>query len=188
RMDRPLLEHVSGGQVASQLDARYALWDEASGRWVFHDGVERDFSGLKAREEPFSSRVSDLAVPPRRLIPRERNPDEMSLRELLAYSRGVRRLGLPTLHLSVAAHRKLSYPFANLIICALGIPVALRLGRAGKPVAFFTALSVSFLYLWVIELSCALGDGGVLPPAVAAWAPNLFFGACAALLLSRFQD
>ena len=187
RMERPVLERVSGRGVESQLDAQYALWDAARGRWMFYDGVERRFDPGSVREKVFSKQESDLAVPPRNLIPRARNPDEMSLREMRAYAERIQHLGLSTRELRVAACSKLAYPFANLVICALGIPVALKLRRAGKAVTFFTALSLSFFYLWVIELSRALGNSGALAPATAAWAANVIFGACAALLLRRSE-
>jgi lipopolysaccharide export LptBFGC system permease protein LptF len=42
-------------------------------------------------------------------------------------------------------------------------------------------LAISY---WVtISISAALGAGGLLPPLLAAWAPNLLFGAAAAYLL-----
>ena len=35
----------------------------------------------------------------------------------------------------------------------------------------------------MISVSAALGAGGAMPPAIAAWAPNLLFGAGAAYLV-----
>jgi len=81
----------------------------------------------------------------------------MSLRELLDYSRRMRRLGVPVTPLIVAAHAKTSYPFTNVVLCALGIPIALRLRRSPKAVSFCVAMVLSFFYLWVMELAKALG-------------------------------
>ena len=84
-----------------------------------------------------------------------------------------------------ALHQKVAYPFTNPILCALGIPIALRLRRARRPVAFAAALAVSFAYLWSIEMAWMLGKSGSLAPPLAAWLPNLAFGPLAAGLCWR---
>ena len=127
-----------------------------------------------------------MDLSPRTLIPRTVDPDEMSLLELLSYSRRMRRLGVPVTQLRVAAHAKLAYPFTNVILCALGIPIALRLRRSPMVVNFCVAMALSFLFLWFMELGKALGSGGYLPPMAAAWIPNLVFGAVAAWFIRRW--
>jgi lipopolysaccharide export system permease protein len=185
RMDRPILEKVGSSGLERQLDARHALWDAGLGCWVFYDGVERHFSDGVVREEAFAWRKSELTAPPRSLIPRARNPDEMSLREIRRYSERISHLGEPVRQLRMAACTKVAYPFANLVVCALGIPIALRLRRAGKFISFFAALAVSFLYIWLMEIGRALGNGGRVPPIAAAWLANLLFAALAVWLLRR---
>lgn len=187
RMERPLLERMGPSGIVSQLDAQSALWDAAKGRWVFKNGVERRFSGGKATERPFEEKDSDLSVPPRSLIPRAKNPDEMSLRELRLHAERASHLGESSRALRVAAQGKLSYPLTNLVICALGIPIALRLRRSSKVANFSAALGVSFLYLWVIEIGRALGTAGQVPPFVAAWAPNALFAGLALGLIRRYD-
>lgn len=183
RMDRPMLETVGPLGVERQLDAKFALWDGLGGRWVFYEGVERTFSEGRAAETPFAKKSSDLDIAPRHLVPRTTNPDEMSLREMRVYAERISQLGIPRREFEIAAHAKVAYPFVNFVICALGIPVALRLRRSAKAVSFVAALVCSFLYLWLIEVSRALATGGVMPPAVAAWAPNLLFAGLAAGLM-----
>jgi lipopolysaccharide export system permease protein len=188
RMDRPVLEDVGPDGVARQLDALSAVWAPAEGRWVFLKGVERVFTEGRMRETAFARKVSDLGLSPRTLIPRTVDPDEMSLRELIPYYRRMRRLGVPVTQLRVAAHAKLAYPFTNVILCALGIPIALRLRRSPKVVNFFVAMALSFLFLWFMELGKALGASGRLPPMASAWIPNLVFAVLAVVLLRRWAD
>jgi lipopolysaccharide export system permease protein len=186
RLERPVLEDLGPEGVTRQLDALQASWDDALGRWVFFNGVERTFDQGVMREASFARRVSELDLSPRTLIPRTVDPDEMSLRELLSYTQRMRRMGVSVTQLRVAAHAKLAYPFSNLILCALGIPIALRLRRSPNVVNFCVAMALSFLFLWVMELGKALGSGGALPPVAAAWTPNLVFGGLAAELIRRW--
>ncbi|MDD5629713.1 MAG: LptF/LptG family permease [Elusimicrobia bacterium] len=186
RLLRPVLEEVGPDGLARQLDAMSAVWDGQLGRWVFQKGVERTFDKGVMREKPFTRKISDLSLAPRALIPRTVDPDEMSLWELIRYYRRMRRLGVPVTPLRVAAHAKLAYPFTNVILCALGIPIALRLRRSPQVVNFCVAMALSFLFLWFMELGKALGAGGRLPPMAAAWVPNLLFGGLAAFLIKRW--
>jgi lipopolysaccharide export system permease protein len=186
-MQRPLLERVTKAGVASQLDAQTARWNPKTSSWDFFNGVERTFSDGTVSESVFAKKASDLALPPREMIPRTRKPDEMSLRELREYARQTVHLGESARELNVAAYTKVAYPFTNFVICALGIPVALRLRKAGKAFTFFTALGVSFLFLWVMEVGRALGNSGTVPPMAAAWTANVLF-AGAALALLRKSD
>ncbi|MBI4375799.1 MAG: LptF/LptG family permease [Elusimicrobia bacterium] len=187
RMERPILEIVRLSGIERQLDAKLALWDAGLGVWVFYDGVERRFEREAIVEKPFSELRSELAISPRQLATNPKKPEEMSLGELRRHSRLVARLGLPTRPVQVAVHDKIAYPFTNLVICALGIPLAMRLRQAGRVLSFSAALILSFLYLWFIEVGRALGQSGSFPPWVAAWIPNLAFGAVAFWLLNSSE-
>ena len=187
RLERPTLETVGPQGLEKQFDAELALWDAGARRWVFYNGVERRFGAGAPREEAFQKRASELSAPPAELIPRPQDPDEMSWRELRRYAARVSRLGVPVRDLDVAAYGKLAYPFTNIVICALGIPIALRLKRAARAVSFSAALGLSFFYFWVIEIGRALGTGGQLGPFTAAWSANILFGAAAVFLIRRYD-
>lgn len=187
KMERPIIETFGAGRVVSQLDAKYALWNSNLRHWVFYDGVSREFGEAGVVETPFKSRVSDIVEAPLELIPRPLNPDEMTLRQVRDYARRVGRYGGSPREYEVAAQAKIAYPFANIIVCALGIPLALRLRRSSRVVSFCTALGISFAYLWLMEIGRAFGVGGTLSPVAAAWAANAAFGAVALGLFWRFQ-
>jgi lipopolysaccharide export system permease protein len=189
RMNRPTLEQLGpeGEGVVSEIDAKCALWDAAAKRWVFHDGVEREFASNGVVEHPFSVLTSSFDVAPMDLIPRPINPDELTLRQTLSYSRRVGRFGGSPREYQVAAWTKVAYPFANLVICALGIPIALRLRKSSRVISFSGALGISFGYLWFMEIGRAMGVGGTLPPWAAAWSANALFGATAFILIRRWD-
>ncbi|HXT00421.1 MAG TPA: LptF/LptG family permease [Elusimicrobiota bacterium] len=187
RMNRPTLETLGDEGVTSQIDAKYALWDAAQKRWVFHDGVERDFGAQGVTERRFKDLTSTFDVPPMDLIPRPVSPDELTLRQVLSYSKRVGRFGGSPREYLVAAWTKIAYPFANLVICALGIPIALRLRKSSRVVSFCGALAISFAYLWCMEVGRAMGVAGTLPAWAAAWSANALFGATAFVLIERWD-
>ncbi|MBI3565501.1 MAG: LptF/LptG family permease, partial [Elusimicrobia bacterium] len=186
-MERPVLETMGPRGVVSQLDAKMAHWDPARRRWVFTEGVSRVFAEQGAVETSFKEFVSELDSPPSELIPRPTNPDELSLLEVRSYAKRVGRFGGSPREYEVAAQAKLAYPFANVVICALGIPIALRLRRSSRVISFCAALALSFAYLWFMEIARAMGVGGTLPPWAAAWAADAAFGSAALVLIRRWD-
>jgi lipopolysaccharide export system permease protein len=186
-MQGPTYEKMGAHGIEYQLDAKSALWDPAAKRWVFYDGVERIFGRTGVVEHPFKSKLSDLDPAPLELIPRALNPDELTLRQTRDYTRRVGRFGGSPREYEVAAWAKIAYPFANLVICALGIPIALRLRKSSRVVSFCGALAISFGYLWCMEVGRAMGVGGTLPPWAAAWAANVLFGTTAFFLIRRWD-
>lgn len=183
RMERPVMDYYLGGRLERQLDATEASWNAAAGVWMFKEGIERFFeTGKTPREKPFKSLQTDLDTPPLVLVPRRKNPDEMSLRETRRYLRQVRFLGASPREAQTAFHSKISYPFANLILCALGMPIALRLRRSHRAISASVALGVGLLYVWLMEMSKTLGVAGRVSPQMAAWAPHALFAGVAAWL------
>ncbi|OGR57365.1 MAG: hypothetical protein A2X36_04405 [Elusimicrobia bacterium GWA2_69_24] len=179
--ERPVMDYYNRRILRRQVDATEARWDKARGRWVFLEGVVRRYSedGALTSSKPFVELVSDLFTPPKALVPRRKSPDEMSIFETILEIRhleGVRRI---TRIEWTALHQKIAYPFTNVILCALGIPIALRFRQRSRSVAFTMALVVSALFLWFIEVGRMLGNSGSMPPLAAAWLPNGVFGALA---------
>jgi lipopolysaccharide export LptBFGC system permease protein LptF len=83
----------------------------------------------------------------------------------------------------VGAQRKLAYPFVTLIMTLIAIPFAVTMGRSGTMAGIAAGIGLAIAYWGANTLSAALGAGGALAPAIAAWAPNLIFGAGAIYLL-----
>ncbi|MFH2202028.1 MAG: LptF/LptG family permease [Elusimicrobiota bacterium] len=190
RMDRVVLDIYSRRGLRTQLDARRAHWDAARGVWVFADGVERRFdpvTGAVGAERAFVRQDSGLRTPPQLLKPSAQSPDTMSFFQIREYVARLRALGRPTHRALTGMHAKLAYPFTNLVLCALGIAVALRLRRVSRPVVFGAALVMSFFYIWLIEMGWYMGKAGRIPPLAAAWLANICFGALAVWMYRRID-
>ncbi len=188
-IERAILDDYSKNILTRQIDAENADWDGGLGRWIFKDGVVKTFDGKGALVSgvSFVHYESDLTVPPRKIVPTKKKPDEMSILEAHREVRRLASLGRSAREVSTAMHQKIAYPFTNIVLCLIGIPIALRLRRAPPPVAFAAALLVSFVYLWCIEFSWYLGKSGRVAPLLAAWFPNVSFGA-GAVWMSRRLD
>ena len=110
-------------------------------------------------------------------------PRFMGYRQLRAYTDVLREGGFDVLSQDVELARKLAFPFVTLIMTLLAVPFGATIGRSGAMGGIAVGIAVAISYWALISLFAALGKGGALPPMLAAWAPNMLFGAGAVYLL-----
>jgi lipopolysaccharide export system permease protein len=161
-------------RLARRIDAESCVFENDG--WVLHRFMEqiRQPDGEyrtafhESRPLPFGLRPEDLT----RVVKRS---EEMGFRELLGYIRKVEAEGYAATPYRVDLWAKIAFPFVCIILCLAGTGIALRALRDGMAVSIACGIGVAFLY-WVFYSFClSLGYGGMLPPAVAAWSPNLAF-------------
>ncbi|MCC6642675.1 MAG: LptF/LptG family permease [Deltaproteobacteria bacterium] len=85
-------------------------------------------------------------------------------------------------------HRRLALPLAPILFALVGVPLGLRRARGARSWGALLCIAVVFAYYAMLSLSQFLGGGGVLPPVVALWLPNLAFAALAVALLLRARS
>ncbi len=83
----------------------------------------------------------------------------------------------------VALQRKVAFPFVTIIMTVLAVPFAVTNGRRGAMYGVGIGIVLAITYWIAMSVSGALGAGGVMSPVLAAWAPNIIFGAAAGYLV-----
>jgi LPS export ABC transporter permease LptG len=119
--------------------------------------------------------------------PQVDRPSQLSSRGLKDYLTTAKRRGLDVSSLAVALQRKYAEPFSILVMAYLGIPLALSFGRRGTVIALCSAVAVSLAYWGIGGAFQQLGNHGLLPPAVAGWAPLIIFAAGGTYFLSKIR-
>jgi lipopolysaccharide export LptBFGC system permease protein LptF len=67
----------------------------------------------------------------------------------------------------------------------LGIPFCFRMGKRGSLYGVGIAVFLVTIFLLVFSTTNALGGIGLMPPFLAAWAPNVLFAGTGVYLLLR---
>ena len=75
----------------------------------------------------------------------------------------------------VEVHKKYAITVACLVFVLVGIPLALRFPRGGMGLVLGGGLGIFALYYISLTAGEPLADRGIIPPAVAMWAPNVMF-------------
>jgi LPS export ABC transporter permease LptG/LPS export ABC transporter permease LptF len=163
----------------------YATFDgerETKGQvtWQGGKGWQRDFEPRR-RFTPFTSQPIAMEGPG--YFAGER-PDEqyMSYRQLSEHVTSLQAGGFDVVPYVVALHRKLAFPFVTLIMALIAVPFAVTTGKRGAMYGIGAGIVLAILYWTAISVFGAVGAGGLMAPALAAWAPNIIFG-CAAMYL-----
>ncbi len=107
----------------------------------------------------------------------------MNVRELDTYVDELSASGFDVVQLVVALHRKISFPFVTLVFTLIAVPFAVTMGPRGALYGVGVGISLACSYWIVMSVFGAIGTAGLLAPILAAWAPNLLFGASATYLL-----
>jgi LPS export ABC transporter permease LptG/LPS export ABC transporter permease LptF len=156
----------------------------ADATWQAEHGWTRGFSSTGDPTHFTSFDSTRKVFEPAALFTTESpDPDFMSYTQLRTYTERLRASGLDVVKQQVALWRKLSFPFVTLIMTLLAVPFAVTIGRSGAMAGIGVAIGIAIVYWTTISVFAAMGAGGVMAPALAAWAPNLLFGAGALYLL-----
>ena len=125
--------------------------------------------------------------PPQVFRPTVDKPSQLSVLALSGYLKAAKQRGVDVSALALALQRKYVNPFSVLVMAFIGMPLALAFGRRGAIVALCVAVAVSVAYWGIGGGFQQLGNHGLLPPEVAAWAPAVIFAAAGTYFLSRVR-
>jgi LPS export ABC transporter permease LptF/LPS export ABC transporter permease LptG len=153
-------------------------------RWILDQGWEREF-GAGTEVRGFRT-FADVAAPFEAadyFVTEAREPELMNFGQLRGYIRELKSSGYNVLEHEVGLHRKIAFPFVTLVMTLIAVPFAVSTGRRGAMYGIGVGIVLALVYWVMISIFAAFGASGVLDPMLAAWAPNLIFGAAAAYLL-----
>jgi LPS export ABC transporter permease LptG/LPS export ABC transporter permease LptF len=155
-------------------------------RWMARRGWRRDFAGegrgrreaTQVRYTPFDERSVEIDPPAyfKSEVPDAEMMDYGQLRDYVAKLEASGSYVVPYL---VALQRKIAFPFVTVVMTLLALPFAVTTGRHGALYGIGIGIVLAIVYWIALSLFGALGAGGLLAPTLAAWAPNILFGAAA---------
>lgn len=161
--------------VQDRIYAKEASWREGS--WLLRAGWQRTFDpgGEVASFEEFVEKRVQLPVNPSRFMGDIKTPDQMNYGQLRDFIKDLDRRGYAVQELRVDLHEKIALPFVSVVMVVLGLPFAFRSGKKGSLYGIGLGIGLVVFYYATFAVLSALGEIGLLPPFLAAWAPNIIF-------------
>jgi LPS export ABC transporter permease LptG/LPS export ABC transporter permease LptF len=174
-------------QITHRITADRANWAENLGRWVYEQGWERSLNGsaIDNYRKFDATTFPQLAEQPAYFKKEIKQSSEMSYEELRKYIYDLEQSGFDVVRLRVQLQKKIAYPLITLVMAILAIPFAVSAGKRSAVAGVATAIGIGVVYWTINGLFEAMGNLSQLPPALAAWSPDLVFGFIGGYLILR---
>ncbi len=112
----------------------------------------------------------------------QRTTSEMNRENLKKNIDLFQRSGIKVNDLLIDYHLKLTMPLSALIFILIGTPLSLS-SKDSRSSSMILTIIIVFAYYLILSLSRSFGKNGAVPPLLAAWIPNMFFGLIGIALL-----
>jgi lipopolysaccharide export system permease protein len=184
RLD-PSMTHVERLTVGAR-----GIWSE-KGTMKIEAARTLDVTGRSSNSSVAFTAPKDVELtdgePPEVFKPLLNRPSHLSGRGLSDYLVTLKRRGMieaAPLY-AVALARRRSDPLMPLVMCLIGVPLALAFGRKSALSALGSAVASGLAFWGVTGGFQQLGIYGLLPAAIAAWSPLVIFLALGTYLMAR---
>ena len=179
----------SGPEYPSYIiTARNAAWDSTAG-WRLVNGTLHVLpdSTTDIAVSYDSLRDKNFVEDPVDLVAAPRAPEEMRYAELGRFIAALERSGGNANKLKVERALKIAIPITCIIIAFFGAPLATSTQRGGTAMGIGVSLATTVFFLMMVQITKAIGAGGVLHPTLAAWMPNALFALLGAVLMVKVR-
>jgi len=159
---------------------------QSSGGWVVENGWIRDF---QSEQDGFRSITKETFEFPekssyfQREILQPKESAKQTYLELKSYINYLSKSGYNATELYVELYKKISFPLSCLVMALLGVPFSFFTGKKGAFFGITASIAIAMSYWGVYSVFEQMGAYGLLLPLLAAWAPNILFGAAGLALL-----
>ena len=145
--------------------------------WLFDEGWVRAFEASEVLEyRHFDKPVIDYyPETPDYFESEYKLPDAMTYGELRKHIDEIEGSGQAVPDLEVELHKKISLPFASIVMSLVALPFSFRLGRRGTLYGVGIGIVLGMVFYALLAFTSTLGETGALPPLVAVWSPNIAF-------------
>jgi LPS export ABC transporter permease LptG/LPS export ABC transporter permease LptF len=142
-------------------------------KWEGEQGWMQDFTKNPPTWTPIARSPLPGIESPKYFATEQPDAQFMTVGELRRYIVELASSGFNTIPLEVELHRKLAFPFVTLVMTLLAVPFGVSVGRHGALYGIGLGIVIALCYWTLISAFVAIGRGGLLPPVLAGWAPNI---------------
>ena len=180
------LETYDGSSLVSVLEAANVTFNPETKRWTAPKYILRRFED---EHEVFEQRMSlDTLI--------NLNTDElghvgelvktMDIATLNTFIRQQREKGSDMIaQFEVERQSRYSYPISTFILTLIGVSLSSRKVRGGTSLHIGIGIVLCFSYILFGRFAEEFAKGGVLPPALSVWMPNVIFAVIAVYLYRK---
>ena len=175
-MSQVVVQEFEDGRLTSINSAKSAKW--INGSWWLNKGnvFEVNKDGEVNLLFKFDKQKITLDMNPDEIAKASsHNPEQMTMRELLATIKLNEKSGISSAKLWMIFHLRISVPWACMVLALVGAALGSRPQRSSSSFGLGLSVIIVFVYYVILSLTQSLGDAGYLPSYIAAWTANVLF-------------
>jgi lipopolysaccharide export system permease protein len=182
------IEKYEGSRIVEVLEAGTRVkFDRESMRWsaeryiirTFDENDVENFQTHTKLDTALNISYEEMGG----LIDLARTMNIVDLNKLIRQQREKGSDMLPVLE--VERTQRFSYPFSILILTLIGVSLSSRKVRGGTGLHLGVGIGLCFSYILIAKFVEEFAKGGVMPPVIAVWIPNMLFAAIALYLYKK---
>ena len=158
---------------------------ESDGAWVLENGWIREYDSQQSLFERIKTGAFDFPEKAgyfKREMLQPKESSKLTYLELTNYITYLMNSGYNAIELQVELNKKISFPLSCLVMALLAVPFSFSVGRKGAFFGIGISIAIAISFWGVAGAFEAMGNYGLLIPMLAAWAPNILFGATGLVL------
>jgi LPS export ABC transporter permease LptG/LPS export ABC transporter permease LptF len=159
---------------------------EPDGAWVLDNGWVREYDSQQSLFEHIGTETfhfPEKAGYFKREMLQPKESSKLTYLELTNYINYLMNSGYNAIELQVELNKKISFPLSCLVMALLAVPFSFSVGKKGAFFGIGISIAIAISYWGIAGAFEAMGIYGLLIPMLAAWAPNILFGAAGLVLL-----
>lgn len=163
------------GRLVSRLDTKKMEWNGNS--WIVRSGNERVFFGDEEILVPIQSPLKySFKFSPNDIFLAHLKPQERSVWELGRLIDRLQESKGAVQSLQTDYYLRFAFPFGNIIIVLLSVPIVYNRRKRSLAVGFGISLVICFIYFGLVKIGQVMGQNGSLHSIPAAWLGNGVLG------------
>ncbi len=170
------MERIENDSLKEKLSANQIEWNDSTKKWRLKRWQRRVI--LPVGEEVTYGALMDstLVIYPKDFQSQHRLWETLTLPELTDKIEEIKQRGLEGARIyQVEKYFRYTMPFTVFVLVFIGVIVSSRKSRGGTGLQIAIGFIISFIFIIFVITSRGVAEGGLIPPIVAVWIPNVVF-------------
>ncbi len=171
-----VIETIQNNIITASITAGSASFDKDTKHWKAEKYIERrNVNGSEVLEK-LQKLDTMINLSDTELGKVENHIQTLNINDLNKFIEEQKRKGsnLTDLFL-VDMHNRYAYPLSAMILTLIGVSLSSRKVRGGIGLQLVIGVGLCFSYILFMRFATEFAKGGVLPPFIAVWLPNIMY-------------
>ncbi len=168
--NKKLVSHMTASEI------QYDTISDSKYHWKASFWTIRKLKGLREHITQGSVKDTVIMMEPTDLVYSRGQQETFTSPQLKEYiSKQMNRGSGNVVQYQVEYHKRIAMSFASFILTTIGLSLSSRKRKGGMGLSLGVGLALSFGYILLQTVSASFAINAGMPPALAAWMPNIIF-------------